>query len=140
MNVRRFALPLTLGLMLVLVVGLTAAQELAPQEALGTAFTYQGQLQKDGSPVDAECQVAFRLYDQAVDGAQVGPPLTITVPITEGVFTVGLDFGAGVFDGEARWLSVAVQCPGDVGFTSLPRQALTAAPYALYALAAPGEG
>jgi len=33
-----------------------------------------------------------------------------------------------------------VQCPGDAAFATLPRQALTAAPYALYAQAAPWSG
>jgi hypothetical protein len=35
---------------------------------------------------------------------------------------------------------VAVQCPGDAAWTTLPRQALTAAPYALYSQAAPWSG
>jgi hypothetical protein len=44
-----------------------------------------------------------------------------------------LDFGSGVFNGEARWLEISVQCPtGSGDYTTLtPRQALTPAPYAL---------
>ena len=51
-----------------------------------------------------------------------------------------LDFGAGAFHGDARWLEVSVQCPGDTAATLFPRQELTAAPYALYALGAPWSG
>jgi hypothetical protein len=53
--------------------------------------------------------------------------------VSNGLFTIpDLDFGSGAFNGEARWLAIAVQCPGDSGYTALsPRQALTPAPYAL---------
>jgi hypothetical protein len=138
MRARWTFLVLALGLALGvgLFVGLTIAQEAAPQEALGTAFTYQGQLQQGGLLVDDTCDMAFRLYDQAADGSQVGDPITTTVPITGGLFTVGLDFGASAFTGDARWLAVTVQCPDDLAWTALPRQALTAAPYALYSLEA----
>src|SRR5205823_1688788 len=43
-----------------------------------------------------------------------------------------LDFGTGAFQGSARWLELAVRPTGGGTFTTLsPRQALTAAPYAL---------
>jgi len=50
--------------------------------------------------------------------------------VSDGYFTVQLDFGSGVFTGDARWLEIAVDCGS--GATALgPRQELTAAPYAL---------
>lgn len=105
----------------------------APQAPLGSGFTYQGQLKQNGAPVNATCDMAFRLYDAATSGAQVGSPITTTVPVTNGLFTVALDFGVSAFTGEARWLDVQVRCPMNAGnFAALtPRQALTAAPYAL---------
>jgi hypothetical protein len=52
--------------------------------------------------------------------------------VTNGLFTVQLDFGAGAFQGDARWLQIAVKCAGDASYTTLsPRQPLTPAPYAL---------
>jgi len=109
-------------------------------ETLGTPFTYQGQLKNNGQPVTADCSLAFRVYDAAQDGVQVGSPITRTVTITDGLFTVALDFGADVFTGDARWLGIRVQCPGDANYTDLARQPITAAPYALYALGAPWDG
>jgi hypothetical protein len=104
---------------------------IAASSLVGTGFTYQGQLKDGGQPVNDDCEMAFRLYDAALGGDQVGSAITATVPISDGVFTVGLDFGA-VFTGTARWLGIAVQCPGDAGFAILsPRQALTPVPYAL---------
>lgn len=99
---------------------------------IGSAFTYQGYLASDDTPVGGSCDFQFSLYDALVRGTLVAGPLEKTdVPATEGYFTVQLDFG-DVFDGTALWLAIAVKCNDDVLYTSLaPRQELTAAPYAL---------
>lgn len=142
-------LVLVAGLGLALVAGTSRAQEPAPgidaasQGPLGSGFTYQGQLKAGGAPVDGTCDLRFWLYDALAGGAQVGPLNEITgVQVTGGLFTVNLDFGASVFAGDARWLQIAVRCPAASGsYATLgPRQALTAAPYALYALGAPWSG
>jgi len=106
----------------------------ATTAVMGTAFTYQGQLRKSGAPVNATCDFQFSLFDAASGGAQIGATQTKSgVSVSNGLFTIpDLDFGSGAFNGEARWLAIAVQCPGDSGYTALsPRQALTPAPYAL---------
>jgi hypothetical protein len=106
------------------------------QGTLGTGFTYQGQLESGGELISGDCEMAFRLYDAESGGNQVGSAITHTVPISDGLFTVNLDFGNGAFTGDARWLGIRVQCPGDTAYADLGRQALTATPYALYALSA----
>ena len=107
---------------------------------LGTTFTYQGQLKAGDTPVDGDCQMALRLFDDSDAGMQVGNAITQTVPIAAGLFTIDLDFGSGVFAGESRWLEIAVQCRGDAGYTTFDRQALRATPQALYAMGAPWSG
>jgi hypothetical protein len=132
---------ITAGLVIwALIVGLSyvqasapSGQGAAPASPMGTGFTYQGRLEGGSGPVNDDCDLAFRLYDQAAEGSQVGEALSMTVPITDGLFTVNLDFGSGVFLGEARWLGIRVRCSGDPFYTSLGRQELTATPYALYA-------
>lgn len=111
-------------------------------ETVGTAFTYQGRLMDGGSPATGEYDFQFILYDALSDGTQAGSTvIKDDVTVTDGLFTVQLDFGAGVFTGEARWLGIAVKCSGEAGYTTLdPRQALTATPYALYATSAPWNG
>jgi hypothetical protein len=103
------------------------------QAALGTAFTYQGQLKSGGNPVNGTCDFQFGLWDAATGGTQIGTTQTKTgVSVSNGLFTVQLDFGANAFQGDARWLQIAVQCAGDTSPTTLfPRQSLTPAPYAL---------
>lgn len=107
-----------------------------PQAALGSGFTYQGLLNKDGSPATGRCDFTFSLWNAASGGSQVGSSVTQTnIAVTAGTFTVELDFGdAPYLTGEARWLQVAVRCPtGSGSYTTLtPRQPLTAAPFALY--------
>jgi hypothetical protein len=56
------------------------------------------------------------------------------VPVTNGLYTVALDFGANVFDGNARWLALSVRTNGGSTWTALaPRLAVTPTPYALRA-------
>ena len=71
-----------------------------------------------------------------------GPITNSPVGVTNGLFTVTLDFGDGVFTGDARWLDIGVRTNGGTGdFTTLaPRQAVTPAPYALYSSGAGTAG
>lgn len=127
-----------LAVLLVLSAGLSTAQGPAPQgqaalqAAVGSAFAYQGELKKDGTLINATCAMTFTLYDHATTGSPVGSPINANVAVADGLFTAALDFGASVFTGDARWLEVAVKCPGDAHPNTLdPRQPLLAAPYAL---------
>ncbi len=88
----------------------------APEAALTAAFTYQGSLQASGAPANGPYDFECILYNAASGGSQVGAAVTLEdVPVTNGIFTVSLDFGAVAFDGQARWLEVGVR-PG-----ALPR-------------------
>jgi hypothetical protein len=111
--------------------------------ALGTPFTYQGVLRSSGSPVSGTCDFLFGLWDAASSGTQIGATWPQAgVPVTRGLFTVLLDFGAAPFQGANRYLEIAVRCPAGSGaYTTLtPRQPLTPGPYALYANAAHWAG
>jgi hypothetical protein len=112
-----------------------AAPDGAPLLApVGTAFTYQGTITDTGSPANGSYNLAFKLYDDASAGTQVGSTVTKNaVAVSDGYFTVELDFGDW-FDGTALWLEIEVQGPGDPGFTALsPRQPLSPTPYAINA-------
>ena len=101
---------------------------------LGTAFTYQGKLASGTNAANGSYDLKFTLYDALSSGSVVAGPLTnAATGVTNGLFTVALDFGA-VFDGSARWLEIGVRTNGSGTFTTLaPRQALTPAPYSLFA-------
>jgi len=116
-------------------------QLLAQEAPLGTVFTYQGRLKDGGSPANGTYDVRFALCDQLIGGTQQGPTVCADdVGVAGGLFTVELDFGAQ-FTGQERFLEIAVRtdtglnCANPAGFVTLsPRQALTAAPNALFAL------
>lgn len=109
----------------------------------GAAITYQGQLKQNGLPVNGLIDIEARLWTTSVGGEPVGGLLLISpVTVINGLFTVELDFGQNAFNGDSRWLEIAVRSPHDSSDTApyvllSPRQSLTAAPYALYALNAP---
>jgi len=137
---------LALGLSLIGLLEAVGAQGVQPQDALGSAFTYQGQLVKDGNAVNDTCDFQFSLWDAASDGNQVGSTQTISgVTVDDGYFGVSLnsgnEFGSNAFTGEARYLQIAARCTADSDFVSLSgRVALNATPYALYATSAPWSG
>lgn len=109
--------------------------------AQGTAFTYQGRLSDNGSAANGDYDLAFSIYDAVTNGSLVAGTLTNRpVAVTNGIFTVSLDFGAGVFDGRALWLQLGVRTNGSgAAYTLLnPAQPLKAAPYAITAGNVPG--
>jgi hypothetical protein len=106
-----------------------------PLIAQGTAFTYQGQLQNNGSPASGTYNLAFSLFNTNVGGvAMAGPMITNGVGVSNGLFVVTIDFGEGVFTGASNWLEIGVETNGGGAFTTLaPRQQLTPTPYAITA-------
>jgi len=109
----------------------------APTTALGTGFTYQGQLKQSGALVNATCDAKFGLWDSSSGGAQVSgtSTQTLSIAVSNGLFTTSLDFGATAFNGDARYLAIAVACPSGGSYTNLdPREAVSPAPYALTSL------
>jgi hypothetical protein len=103
---------------------------------LGTAISYSGRLQQSGNPANGSYDLKFALFDAPTNGTQFS--LTLTNPavtISNGLFSALLDFGAGAFNGDARWLEIGVRTNGATSFVTLdPRQRITAIPYALYAM------
>ena len=100
-----------------------------------TAFTYQGQLQASNQPANGPYDFEFELYDQASGGLPLALLPLDDVQVIDGVFTVQLDFGVGTFVGDMLWLEISVRDgPSTGGYVGLlPRQEITATPYALHA-------
>lgn len=95
-----------------------------------TAFTYQGQMRDGAGLASGSYSMKFRLYDGPDAPAnQIGPEIPVLVTVTNGLFSVSLDFTAASFPaGADRWIEV------QVGTTTLtPRQKLSSTPFAVRA-------
>jgi hypothetical protein len=131
MKRRRILTTLVLGLVFCL-------SQVGKAVPTGTAWTYQGRLMDTNDPADGIYDFEFELYDAPNGGVQEGNTIDVNdLDVINGYFTVELDFGSGVFDGNARWLAIGVR-PGDSNnldaFVTLsPRQEVLSTPYSLYA-------
>jgi len=123
---RRFILLFALGL----------SGSCALAAPLGTGFTYQGELQVSGAPANGQFDFEFALFDALNGGAELGTTIDVqNIVVVDGIFSVELDFGATPFAGDQLWIDIAVRNGTSTGgYTGLlPRQKLTATPYALHA-------
>jgi len=101
--------------------------------AQGTSFTYQGRLNHSGTPANGtNYGMVFYLYDAPTGGNLLGNEGIASVTISNGLFTVPLNFDK-VFDGDPRWLEISVQTNGGAFSTLSPRQPITPTPYAMFA-------
>ena len=112
-----------------------ASLSLAPLAfAESTAFTWQGRLSDTGQPADGLYDLRFTLHDSLDGGLALGTNTFPGTDLSNGLYTATLDFGADAFNGDARWLELALRTNGAAAYTTLaPRQAVTPTPYAIRA-------
>lgn len=115
---------------------------LAAIQAFAVPFTYQGRLVDGAALANGNYELTFRLFDNLAAGTQVGSAVVLApVAVTNGLFTVELDFGAASFSGAGRWLELAARTNGAVTTpeTLAPRQPINAVPYAIRAFSGSGN-
>src|SRR6185295_4297026 len=95
-----------------------------------------------GAPANGPYSFQFKLFSDANNGIPVNTNNVDNVAVTDGLFTVlipGSATGSNIFNGEPRWLDVAVRAQGATEFTTLSaRQQITSTPYAIHAAQAEG--
>ena len=124
MNARLVHLACCFGTLLALVSGAFAQP---------SAFTYQGRLTGAGGPANGSFEFEFGLHAAATGGSALETKTVEDVEVTNGLFTVTLDFSPAHFTGTARWLEIAVRpSSGPAHVTLAPRQPISPNPYALY--------
>jgi hypothetical protein len=108
-----------------------------------TAFTYQGKLTNAGASATGQYDFYFLLYPTLSGGTPIDPYGTVileNVQVTNGTFTVDLDFGSATpfTSNTARYLEVNIRPGASTGaYTILnPRQAIISSPYSIKALSA----
>ena len=103
--------------------------------AQGTAFTYQGLFTQNGTAFSGTVEMQFTLWDAGTNGTQVAVsmPSSALVTVSNGLFTVPVDFGGAPFSGNDRWVQVDARTTLGPFTTLTPRQKVTATPYAIRA-------
>lgn len=103
---------------------------------VGTQFSYQGQLQFNGTVVNGIYDLKFETWSQETGGGVIGTAIVIEdVDVTDGIFSVNLDFGDLPFTGDDVFLKIQVREGASTGsFTQLsPRQRINTVPFAIQA-------
>jgi hypothetical protein len=100
-----------------------------------TAFTYQGRLNNGTNPASGSYDFQFQIYN-AGSVVVAGPLTNAPVAVSNGLFTVALDFGGPVFNGGALTLEIGVRTNGSAGAYAIlsPRQPILSVPYAVQSL------
>ncbi len=103
---------------------------LEPAAIVGQTISYQGVLlDAAGNPITGNQWMRFALYNAALGGVQRHQTAWMNVPVSNGLFHVGLNVPQSVFDGTALWLEITVQ--SDVPEVLSPRQEIRPTPYAM---------
>lgn len=134
----RFCTLISTAILLIHILDPSASPLIAQQ----STFTYQGFLEEGSPPKPATGTFDFEfalfagpdpfLYSQEGDDVRL-----LNIQVTEGLFIVNLDFGAGLFDGRELWLRTCVREPPEVQLTCLaPLHQVLPTPYSTFALEA----
>lgn len=102
-----------------------------------TAFTYQGLLKLNGKLATGNFDFVFTLYDgpDPVFDTQIGVESKPDEVVIDGIFTVELDYGPGMFNGDELWMETCVREAGTTQMTCLdPLHQLNPVPYATFAI------
>lgn len=116
--------------------GLLAVGSGAHAAALGTEFTYQGELRVSSQPANGAYDFQIALFDLLAGGVALDTSLHGDVAVAQGLFSVLLDYTSVPFASSSQYyLEVRVRDGASTGAytTLLPRQAINATPYALHA-------
>ncbi|MET0467011.1 MAG: tail fiber domain-containing protein [Chitinophagaceae bacterium] len=104
-----------------------SSETLKDNKPTQTAFTYQGQLKAGSVPANGTYAFRFALYTGQSVGHELGVVIKDDVVVTNGSFTVQLDFGRDGFSSNEGWLEVGMRPANSANpYTTLsPRQRLT---------------
>jgi hypothetical protein len=99
-----------------------------------TEFSYQGFLSDASASANGNFDFEFRLFENVNGGVALATQPRLNVPVTNGVFSVVLDFGS--FPSANRFLEIAVRPAGGVGtlVTLAPRSKILSTPYSTNAV------
>lgn len=116
-----------------LVIGLVLSIQTASAQT--SAFTYQGSLKNGGNPANGTFDFEVSLFDGLTGGSELFSNIIPGVVVTNGTFSLSLNYGSATFPGANRFLEIRVRPAGSGVFTVLsPRQLIGSSPYSIKSL------
>ncbi|MGE4071619.1 MAG: hypothetical protein AB7E72_10625 [Lysobacterales bacterium] len=115
---------------------LLALVNIAHADPLGSAFTYQGELNVSNQPANGSYDFEIALYSVSSGGIALDTAVRGDVPVSQGLFSVTLDYTDIPFASSTQYyLELRVRDGASTGSytTLLPRQPIYATPYAQHA-------
>ena len=101
---------------------------LATASLAETTITYQGKLESSGEPFNDTVEMIFELHETDSGDTEIATHGPVSVEVSEGLFQEDLAFGAGVFDGDSRYLQIIID-----GTPLTERHLIRPSPMALFA-------
>lgn len=136
---RSFTRVLTRGVsraLLLLAATAVGVSSVHAQSTSRSTFVYQGRLTESGQGYTGPATFQCTLFTEETGGTIVAGPLVVPGTVTNGVFTIPLDFGVIEPQGR-RWTQIQVATPSQPAFQTLtPRQPVDAVPRAASAIRA----
>lgn len=120
---------------LILLIFTTSLGFATPQ---GDSFTYQGKLLVDNQPANGQFIFRVEFFDAQTGGTFIVRTPDMITTANNGLFSLQIDIGDMVFDGDEVWLQLAIVPPpvspdgaGSPPIFLEPRQLITNSPYAI---------
>jgi hypothetical protein len=110
----------------ILIVSAVVFMSAGSSSAQGTAFTYQGRLTNGGLAATGVYAMRFDLFAALTGGEPFATHSIPAAQVTNGIFTVELDFGERPFDGRTWYLEVKID-----GTVLSPRRQILNTPYSI---------
>lgn len=136
---RPFARALTRGMsrtLMLLAAASVGVSSVHAQTTSRSTFSYQGRLTESGQGYTGPATFQCRLFTEETGGTIVAGPLVVPGTVTNGVFSIPLDFGVIEPQGR-RWAEIQVATPSHPAFQTLtPRQPVDVVPRAASAIRA----
>jgi hypothetical protein len=131
-------------LLIYILLNMTFLQAVAGPNFVGTSFTFQGELEDNGSPANNVYDIIFDAYNFNDSGDIIGSDSLVNVQVTNGYFEVpDLDFGY-IYNNNEVWIQLSIRKSSAGGpYTPLlPRLRVGAVPNAVIAqnVISGGEG
>jgi hypothetical protein len=102
--------------------------------ALGTKFSYQGQITENNQLANGDYTMEVKFYDSQASGNFLLSNYFASTIVTNGLFTIELDIASLNFTlNQEVWLELSFIAPTAIDWEIMPRQLITNAPRAIHA-------